>query len=299
MKILKRILIILSALFILASIYFIFIKSIVDINVSETFTNTTIDSKIPFKKTVPFKVPFVKERNADIIIKDIHVSFLSYDDRPQDNGFIQVTGTIYGDIEGTKVLGDFDLFGQIEYDNPSFYIRDIQFNSVNIQELSLSDKDQATLDKGKAKVEKAKAIKNKLTSWFKNKNNTPKDDAFNKAVESKINAYSLKIKEWFAEKSKTIIKDKISQIPVYTLKQTDYKQSLLKMAIDNVFISNGNILIQMDIGKLFKTFYLYIFMFFSAIALVFGLLLNGERGSRKGGGGIDLDIGDMFSGIDF
>ena len=297
MKIFKRSLMTISILLLLTSLYFIFVQPIVEVKVSQQQINEPIQKKMPFKKNnVPFKLPLMKERNSSFIIDNVKIEFLSTNEN--ENGFVQVVGEIFADIEGSTVSGNFDLYARLRFDNSTsgFYLSDIQFNSVDLYEYKLSQKDQIVVDLAKSKFGKAKDIKNKLVNFF-NKGKTKEEIVVSK---NKENAFITKVKEVVTEKAKKHIIPFLEKIPVYTLRATDFKTSIAKLTLDNIIIQEGNALIQLNIGAFFKKMYFYIFAGVFAFVFVLSGFLNGNRNNKSGGNNdIDLDVGDMFSGFDW
>jgi hypothetical protein len=292
MLLFKRILILLSVLLFGSAIYLIIVDPTLDINIPESTINDGIQSKMPFVKDIVIDLPLLEPKNGTITANQAIISLISNHDfdNPDENGFINIKGNIDILLDDSKGNGDFDVTGQIKYEDGDFFVRDSVLNSINIISLELSEKDQKLLDKSKNVVAAAKDLKKK-TFAFLNKHKLIKDK---KTSESKANSFLTKAKKKLSDKARTFIINKIESTPVYSLKQKDFKQSLAAMALQKIVVSDQNFMAQLSGGKIVKKFLLYIILAFSVVLFLIGGFMNinnnkRSNGSSGGSGGGFLD----------
>jgi hypothetical protein len=276
--------------------YLVIFDPKIDINIPESKINDGIQSKMPFVKDIIIDLPLLDPKNGTITVNKADVSLISnYDfDNPNKNGFINIKGNIDILLDDSKGNGDFDVMGEIKYEDGDFFVKNIIFNSINITSFELSKKDQELLDKGKNVVAAAKDLKKK-TFAFLNKHKLIKNK---KDSESKANSFLSKAKTKLTDKTKALIIDKIESTPVYSLKQKDFKQSLAAMALQKVVVSDQNLMVQLSGGQIVKKFFLYIILVFSVVLFLIGgfMSINNNKRSNGSSGGSG---GGFLDGVEF
>jgi hypothetical protein len=242
--------------------YLMSVSHTIPIKIKTEHFHKAIEKATPFKKTFIVKIPLIKDRNVDLTISNIETVF-NNPSKKYKNGYVNIRGKIYANIDGSIVKGDFDLDSAIKYKKitKSFHLDQIIYNSITLSEFSLNEKDKKIQEASKAFLDFSKGVKNKLSNYFKQKTLGNKKEL----VHNKIN-YIDKIKKDIIIKLKSFTSKKLSEIKLYkinnekinkkinNLPDKNYKIFLSKLAINNYDISIGDLFKgDMEIKKEYTT----------------------------------------------
>lgn len=270
------------------SLYLAIEDPIFPVVIEESKAQSIVQEQMPFSKTVDVKIPLLKDRQADIIVKTIELDFL-------ESGNIQIDALLSIDIDGRSVEGSVDAEGQVVYRGGEFFLHNVNINKYHLDEYEITEKDQNLLTKGKDMVEKGKKHYSRLKGLFKKAEDegdlTP--EITEKSI-SKIKAMGDKIKVDLMAKTKTFIINKVETTPLYKLNGDDYKQNIAKLMLRDIEVNDNEFTVNMSGGKLVSTIWLYIISFFAALAFIVAIFKSANnRKGGSGGGGILAEVGEI------
>ncbi len=244
----------------------------IPIEIKESEAQSLIDKKLPFNKTVDFKIPLMKQKNADIKIDYVKVDFL-------ENGKIKISSLLVIESEGRLINGEAEAEAKIVYSKGAFYLDDVVINEIYVEKYKITDRDRKLLQSGSNLISKGKSA---ITAFNKFIKKEDKGGAFENGIpEGKLDEILLKIRKELINKSEKLFIEKLEETPIYKLNGNDYKQNIAKLMLRDVVVSEDSLEITMSVGKLVSTIWLYIISFTAGIVFVVSL----ARSVISNGGG--------------
>jgi hypothetical protein len=253
----------------------------IPITIKETQAQSTVASKLPLAKTIDIKILILKDRKADIIIKDATVDFL-------ETGNIRITSVLSIDMDGRFVDGSIDAEGEVVYRDGEFFLGNTKVHEVLIDDFAITEKDQKLLNSGKSLVSVGKAALSKFNKFLKK--NDKGGVAENGISKEYLKKTTDKIKADLIIKAKAFAINKLETTPIYKLNPNDSKHNLAKLMLKDIKVNNDSMVITMSVGKLISTLWLYIFAFIAAIAFIVALVKSSSGLGGSGGLGALADI---------
>lgn len=266
-NIFKYLLISVLTLFCFGSLYLAIVDPpLKPIVITQKQAQKTINEKMPFSKDIEIKIPIIKNKIANIFVKDAKVQFL-------DSGNIRITSNLNVDMEQRKASGYFDAEGEVVYIMGEFFLHNINVHKINIDDFSILEKDKEKINIGKNLISSGKRALGSFSNLLSKKAETD----FEKNIAEKLSKKSIdkatsKIKANLEIKSKDFLINKLETTPIYKLDSTDIKQNIARLMLKDIKADKETLTITMSLTKLVANIWLYIFAFVCSIGILFAFL---------------------------
>lgn len=246
------------------------------VTIKEKEAQLLVDERLPFTTTVPFKIPFIKEKKAHVNIKNVVIDFLETEK-------VSIQSDLIISSEGRLIKGNIKSEAKVVYRSGSFYLHDVNINDINIDKYKVTEKDQKLIQSAINIEKKGKSAILAFNKFIKKED---KGGSLENGIsEKKIEETLLKIKNSLMLKSKDLFLEKLHNTPIYKLNGDDYKQNIAKLMLNDIKFNKDSLDITMSVSKLISTVWLYvisaIFGFIFLIGVLFAFLGAGLGASRS------------------
>lgn len=228
------------------SVLFVFIGLIIFL---ESFNSVVVISEDKAQSELSKVFPLEFEKfGANFVLTDQTVKFL-------DDGLIQSSATLSSEFKGRQAKGSAVVLSKLRYESfsGSFYLDNISVQSFELHEFETKANDRKMLSG--------------LLSKAANKIGVTRD-----VLDSFIRENIPHVQEYATAK----IREKLHKTPIYTLDTSDAKQTIAKLAISKIEVSDSALNVHISWGSAFLKLLVYGLGCLLLIVVGAGLLFIGS-----------------------